>query len=262
MTWISLLTDYGVQDPFVAICHGVIARIAPQSRVIDVTHAIPPGDIRRGATVLAQALPYLPAGIHVAIVDPGVGTTRRAIAVRTGEHVLIGPDNGLLLPAAETVGGIRDAFELTNETLWLHPVSATFHGRDIFCPTAAHLANGFPISDVGLELQPDDLVRLPSPFAHLDDGRLDVEILSIDHFGNVQLACRDVPWTAGTRLRIEGRDSRLEAMRGTTFGSVPEGQAVVLVDSAGFVAVAIHRGSAAEALRVAEGDRLTIRPAV
>ena len=140
--YLSFLTDYGLEDGFVAACHGVAARIAPHASIIDVTHLVPPGDIRRGAAVLAQTVPYLPPAVHVAVVDPGVGTARRGVAVAAGDSVFVGPDNGLLSWAVTASGGAARAFSLTNRELWLARVAATFHGRDIFMPVAAHLAGG------------------------------------------------------------------------------------------------------------------------
>ena len=142
---LTFLTDYGLDDAFVAVCHGVAAQIAPDARVIDISHLVPPGDIRRGAAVLAQAVPYLPAAVHVAVIDPGVGTQRRAIAVEAGGSVFVGTDNGLLTWAIAAAGGARRAVELSNRGLWRDPVSATFHGRDIFMPAAAWLATGVPL---------------------------------------------------------------------------------------------------------------------
>ena len=140
--YLSFLTDYGLDDGFVAACHGVAARIAPHAGIIDVTHLVPPGDVRRGAAVLAQTVPYLPPAVHVAVVDPGVGTARRGVAVAAGDSVFVGPDNGLLSWAVTASGGAARAFSLTNRALWLASVAATFHGRDIFMPVAAHLADG------------------------------------------------------------------------------------------------------------------------
>jgi S-adenosylmethionine hydrolase len=165
---VTLLTDYGLEDGFVAACHGVIASICPPARIIDITHLVPPGDVRRGAAVMAQTVPYLPAGVHVAVIDPGVGTRRRAIAVAVGDRVFVGPDNGVLSWAA-TDEEIR-AFELTDQGLWLDPVSATFHGRDIFSPVAAHIAAGRDVATVGEEIDPAGLVRLPPPARNVRDG--------------------------------------------------------------------------------------------
>ena len=159
----SFLTDYGLEDGFVAACHGVAARIAPAARIIDITHLVQPGDVRRGAAVLAQTVSYLPPAVHVAVVDPGVGTARRAVAVAAGESILVGPDNGLLSWAIDALGGGQAAVQLTNGDLWLHPVSATFQGRDIFMPVAAHLAAGAELADAGDEIGVADLVVAASP---------------------------------------------------------------------------------------------------
>src|SRR6201993_4567005 len=161
--YLSFLTDYGLEDGFVAACHGVSARIAPHADIIDVTHLIPPGDVRRGAAVLAQTVTYLPPAVHVAVVDPGVGTVRRGIAVAAGDSVFVGPDNGLPSWAVTTAGGAARAFSLTNRDLWLASVAATFHGRDIFMPVAAHLARDAELVATGTEIDVADLVTLPAP---------------------------------------------------------------------------------------------------
>ena len=140
---ITFLTDFGLADDFVGVCHGVMKRIAPDCEVIDITHGIAPQAVLQGALTLANTLPYMPSGVHLAVVDPGVGTGRRALALRSGDgRFFVGPDNGLLLPAAERLGGIEAAHELTNPEYMLEPVSRTFHGRDVFSPAAAHLASG------------------------------------------------------------------------------------------------------------------------
>ena len=168
---LTFITDYGLEDGFVAACHGVAARIAPGVRVIDITHLVQPGDVRRGAAVLAQTVPYLPPAVHVAVVDPGVGTARRGVAVEAGNGILIGPDNGLLSWATAALGGASRAFQLTNGDLWLHPVSPTFHGRDIFMPVAAHLAAGTDLASVGDEIELADLVNLPAPTSRITDRK-------------------------------------------------------------------------------------------
>src|SRR6266545_825126 len=156
--WISLTTDYGTFDGFVAACHGAIARIAPDVRVIDVTHHVPPADVPRGAAVLAQTAPHLPLSVHCAVVDPGVGTARRGIAIETPNGALVGPDNGLLVWAAEALGGIDEVVELANKDWFLGDVSRTFHGRDIFAPAAARIASGASLGDAGPSVDPDTLV--------------------------------------------------------------------------------------------------------
>jgi S-adenosylmethionine hydrolase len=254
--WITLTTDYGLSDGFVAACHGVIARRAPAARVIDVTHLIPPGDVTRGAAVLAQAVPHLPPAVHVAVVDPGVGTARRAIAVDTPGGVLVGPDNGLLPQAAMALGGVRRAVRLTDPE-WLAPaVSATFHGRDVFAPVAARIAIGHDLAGAGPELDPAALVRLPDPLVIVGDDSVEAEVLTVDRFGNVQLAAPgSVLAGLGTLLTVCG----VRAVRGNTFADAPPGSLVIYVDSADHVAVAINGGRAVVALSVSPGDIVSIR---
>jgi S-adenosyl-L-methionine hydrolase (adenosine-forming) len=248
--WISLCTDYGDTDGFVAACHGVIARIAPHARVLDVTHAVAPGDVRRGAVLLADTLPWLPTAVHVAVVDPGVGTARRGIALVSGDAVLVGPDNGLLIPAAQVLGGMRAAYELIAPAYRLKTVSATFHGRDIFAPAAAHLAVGVPPDALGPAVDPASLVTLPVPMCQVDGDQIRVEVLTVDHFGNVALAAGTAELAAaglrtGTAAILRWPAGVEPLLVGTTFADVAQGELVLLVDSTGHLAVALRGGSAA-----------------
>jgi S-adenosylmethionine hydrolase len=287
VTFVSFTTDYGLADGFVAACHGVLLRAAPTVRIIDVTHLVPPGDIRRGATVLAQTITSLPRGVHLAVVDPGVGTARRPVVVRAagGQH-LVGPDNGLLLDAADRLGGIEAAVRLPIPA----GTPATFHGRDVFAPAAARLALGEELAALGTPLNPSTLVRLPTPHARLGpDGVLDAEVVLVDIFGNVQLAATGslladagLAPPARARLKLEPalgsgpgsaqesaqesgpgtEDERnLEIAVGETFGAVAPGELLLYVDAAGMAALAVRDGSAARALRLAPGDRITLRRA-
>lgn len=270
MTWITFLTDYGLQDHFVGVCHGVMATIAPDSRVLDVTHLVPPGNVGHGAELLRQAIRYLPAGVHLAIVDPGVGTARKAVVLAAGESLLIGPDNGLLVPAAEELGGTSAAFEVTNADFLLGNVSATFHGRDIFAPAAAHLSAGIPPARLGPSVDPGTLVRLPAPLRRIADGLVHGQVVLADRFGNLQTSldhafCQDAGITAGTELRLKASDLRLKAGGRAvvlpyvpTFGSVPEGRLLAHIDSSGRLSLAVNRGSAAETLGLAEGSVFTL----
>jgi S-adenosylmethionine hydrolase len=256
--WISLTTDYGLSDGFVAACHGVIARVAPAVRVIDVTHLVDPGDVRGGAAVLAQTVPYLPPAVHVAVVDPGVGTARRGIAVGTPGGILVGPDNGLLLDAADALGGVDTVVELANRDWFAATVSPTFHGRDIFAPVAARLASGAPLDEAGPRVDPGDLVRLPEPVVRVGEGWLEAEVLTIDRFGNVQLAApADALAGLGRELTVGG----VPAVRGGTFADAPPGKLVVYADSADRVAVAVNGGRAVVVLSCAQGDTLRIADA-
>jgi S-adenosylmethionine hydrolase len=248
--WISLCTDYGCADGFTAACHGVIARIAPQARVLDVTHAIAPGDVRHGSVLLADTLPWLPPAVHVAVVDPGVGTARRGIALVSGEAVLVGPDNGLLIPAAQALGGVRAAYELVEPSYRLPTVSPTFHGRDIFAPAAAHLACGITPDALGAAVDPGSLVVLPAPVCQVDGDRIRAEVLMVDHFGNVALSAgvtelAAVGLRAGVSATLRWPAGARRVRIGRTFADVAEGELVVLVDSAAHLAVARRGGSAA-----------------
>jgi S-adenosylmethionine hydrolase len=261
---VSFLTDYGLSDGFVAACHGVLRRLAPGLVIIDITHLVPPGDVRRGAAVLAQTVGYLPTGVHLAVVDPGVGTSRRGLAVTAPGGLLVGPDNGLLLAAAEVLGGARAAVELAV------PVGtpATFHGRDVFAPAAAALANGRPAAALGVEVDTAGLVRLPAPVVRLGPTAIEAEVVLVDHFGNIQLAApegmlADAGLTPGRVARLTGPAGPAEPVRarvGVTFGSVPPGELVLYADAAGMAAIAVHGGDAAARLHLRPGDLVEIRP--
>ena len=206
MTVVTFLSDYGLADEFVGVVHGVIARIAPEARVIDLGHGIARQDVRAGALVLARALPFAPPGVHLAVVDPEVGARRRAVALRTAEEdrLLVGPDNGLLLPAAERFGGIAEVVEISASPWRLEPMSATFHGRDLFAPVAAHLAAGAPLADAGQPLEPSELVALELPSARVEGEELVTHVLAIDRFGNLTLDATHEQLTAGG-LRVGDR---------------------------------------------------------
>ncbi|WP_026423417.1 SAM hydrolase/SAM-dependent halogenase family protein [Actinokineospora inagensis] len=254
--WVSFTTDYGLADGFPAVCEGVIARVAPHARVLHVSHEVARQDIRRGAALLAQAVTYLPRAVHLAVVDPGVGTARRPVAVVSPEGVFIGPDNGLLIPAAEVLGGVTAAYEITE--FYLQPVSATFHGRDIFAPAAANLANGVSPADLGPSIDLSELIRLPAPVTTVEPGRITTEVLGADTYGNVQLAATELGADPGAVVHAQVGDRSLEAVVGRTFADASAGSAVVLVDSAGQVAIAVNGGSAAAILRAQPGDRVVL----
>ena len=263
---LTLITDYGLDDGFVAACHGVAARIAPGARIIDITHLVPPGDVRRGAAVLAQTMPYLPPAVHVAVVDPGVGSTRRGIAVQAGDAILVGPDNGLLSWAAAALGGARRAFQLTNGEFWLHPVSQTFHGRDIFVPVAAHLAAGVDLPSVGTELDTGDLVTLPAPTSRVYDREAEGEVMSVDRFGNVQLsiAASDADRIGigfGAQLVVRCGRRQLTVPYLETFAAVAPGELVAFTDSAGLISLAVNAGDAAQQLGLPPGAHVRLAAA-
>ncbi len=265
---ITFLTDFGLQDDFVGTCHGVIKRIAPDADIIDITHGIEPQQVLQGALVLASTLPYMPEGVHLAVVDPGVGTHRNAVALRSGDGRLhVGPDNGLLVLAAERLGGIDGAWALESSAYRLEPVSRTFHGRDVFSPAAAHLARGVEPGELGPALDPATLVRLDVPSPVTGDGFVRAHVLIIDRFGNVQLnlTTDDLSRAGidpGTRVEIEIGLQRFYACAARTFSDVRVGDIVLYEDAYGNIALAINVGNAAEMLSARAGDALdiTVRP--
>jgi S-adenosylmethionine hydrolase len=265
---ISLLTDFGSRDPSAAICRGVILSIVPEARLLDISHDVAKFRIDHGALLLWCALPWLPVGTHLAVVDPGVGTERRPIALRTARgDVLVGPDNGLLIPAAERLGGIVTAALLTSPSARLAVVSSTFHGRDIFSPAAAHAALGTPLEDLGPAVQPADLVRLAWAPARSESGRLVAEVRYVDSFGNIKLGVEGTGLEAtigelrpGEPLELSG-DATARLPWSDTFDRVPPGELLALTDSYGLVELAVNQGSAAERLGLREGMHVELRRA-
>jgi S-adenosylmethionine hydrolase len=263
LTFITFLTDFGLQDDFVGTCHGVIARIAPEARVIDVTHGIPPQAVLQGALVLQNTVPYLPVGVHLAVVDPDVGGNRRAIAVRTGDgRTFVGPDNGLLLLAADELG-IAAAHELADARFRLPEVSHTFHARDVFAPAAAHLASGVAIEDLGPAVDPAGLVRVAVPEPDVGRTQISASVLVVDRFGNVSTNARrshvdGLGVERGGRVEIRLTLDRYFAVYVETFADAPPGELILYEDSYGLMTLAISRGDAAGLTGVAPGDELRI----
>ncbi len=265
---ITFLSDYGLADDFVGVCHAVIAGICPQALVIDLTHGVPAHDARAGALILSGSLRYMPVGVHLAVVDPGVGGERRAIALRTEEERLfVGPDNGLLMPAAEQCGGVVEAVDISRSPFRLEPVSATFHGRDIFAPVAARLAAGVTLAEVGDPCDPERLVTLGLPAARHEDGALVARAVYVDRFGNVQLNAGHED-LAGSGLKLGHRaalqvagEARYEAHFALTFADVEPGELILYEDAYRRLALAVSHGSAARVIGVAVDDELRLRPA-
>jgi S-adenosylmethionine hydrolase len=275
--FISFMTDFGVGSSAPSVCRGVMLDIAPDARLVDVTHAIRHFALRDGAFLLARSVPYFPIGVHVAVVDPGVGTARRPIAlhVARGDY-LVGPDNGLLMPAAHALGGIVAARALENRALWLPSVSRTFHGRDIFSPVAAHLAGGTPFETVGPSLEAAEITTLELPIATPRDGGLDTSVLLIDAFGNCRLAgeTSDLVTAFGEMERGERWFDLVLPARGaheatrvrvpwvSTFGDVPVGTPLLFEDAdyAG-PALAVNLGSAADVLGLELDTPVRLEPA-
>ena len=268
----GFLTDFGM-DGAAATCRAVMLSICRDAQIVDIAHTIRKYAIRDGAFLLRFALPYFPVGVHVGVVDPGVGTERRAIGVRTGRgDILIGPDNGLLLPPAEALGGIEEARELTNRDLWLPITTSTFHGRDIFAPVAAHLAAGdAPFEEVGATLEPDGLVAVPEPAVTVRPGTLETVITYVDSFGNARLAGErgDLAASLGElrdglavtiAIDADGSTLREHSQFASTFGAVPVGTSLLYIDSLGNLALADNQGNLARRLGIQPDQRVTITP--
>jgi S-adenosyl-L-methionine hydrolase (adenosine-forming) len=261
---LTFLSDYGHDDDFVGVCHAVIGRIAPGSQVVDLTHGIDRHDVRTGAIVLRRALPYCAPGVHLAVVDPEVGAERRGVALRTAEEdrLLVGPDNGLLSLAAQRFGGVVEAVDVARSPYRLEPVSATFHGRDLFAPVAAHLAAGASLAEAGDPLDPLELEQLEMPLARIEDGELVAHAITFDRFGNITLDVEH-PEVAGSGLQL-GRPVLVNgepAHYATTFADVPAGDLLLYEDAYRTLALAVNRGSAADRLGIARDDELRLRPA-
>jgi hypothetical protein len=258
---IVFLTDYGLSDPFVGICHGVIARIAPDVRVIDLTHALPRQDVLRGAIELERAIPYLPTEpVFLAIVDPGVGSSRRPVAIAAGDALLVGPDNGVLSLAWDALGGIDRAVEIASDEVVLSPVSRTFHGRDVFAPAAAHLANGMDLARLGPTVEAGGLRRLDVPGPMIAPGAVGARVTGIDGFGNVQLNATVSDLEAGQVTivdRVIVANGRRLPCAGT-FAELPEHEPGVIVDAQGFLSLVVNHGNAAAMLRLSAGDAVVL----
>ena len=262
---ICFISDYGLTDVLVGTCKGVMMGIATGVPIIDVTHTVPGFDVIRGAEALRHATRYMPEGsVYLAVVDPGDKTKRRALAaeVRSGA-CLVGPDNGLLLPAAEALGGIVRAVQLTNPRYHVHPVSSAFHGRDVFSPVAAHLAAGADLADMGEGVMPASMVALDFPgFWREADGGVAAEIINIDRFGNARLSVmqEDLDLPYDTPLEIGIRNEVIEARYVETFGTAEDGDLVTVLDSHWRLSLAVNKGNAARALLLSVGEEVRLKP--
>ena len=253
---VALYTDFGTADVYAGVLRGIISTIAPDAAVIDLTHGVPPGDLHAAAFMLLSAVPFLPRGtVHLCVVDPGVGTERDILAVRAGGHTFVAPDNGVLAPVVEALGGPTDLRRVTNRRLMRRRRSATFHGRDVMAPVVAHLVRGIDFAMVGEPVQ--DFRSLPGFAPEIGADRATGRVLHIDRFGNLvtNLLPGELPGPPGTwRVSVAGR---VVARWGTTFADAPSGELLVFPGSVGFLEVAVRDGSAAAALDAAPGATVT-----
>ncbi|CAN5853173.1 SAM-dependent chlorinase/fluorinase [soil metagenome] len=261
---ICFLSDFGLVDDFVGTCKGVMASIAPGVCIIDLTHDVPDFEIEAGAEFLQHATRYMPMDtVYLAVVDPGVGTDRRAIAIRTADGpMMVGPDNGLLIPAAKSLGNVSEAVELTNTGYQIQPVSSTFHGRDIFSPAAAHLAAGEKLSDLGGEIEADSLVSMALPgFEMVSETTFKAQILDIDRYGNARLSILqdEADLRYGAALAVDAGDGEMPVLYEATFGAAGNGDLVLVPDSHWRLSLAIYKGNAAHALDLRPGCEIRLR---
>lgn len=262
---ITFVSDFGKNDDFVGVCHGVIAQRSPRSAVINLTHGIEAQDINQGARVIRNTLRYTPMGVHLCVVDPGVGTARRGIAVRCVDgRYFVGPDNGLMEPAIRECGGVSAGVELNNADFHITPISPTFHGRDIFAPAAAHIAHGGDMGELGTAIEPASVVRLEIETSTVSDDTLLAPVWNIDQFGNTALSCTGSELHTflgdGTTAEVTIRNERLFVMVGQTFADVPTGELLLYVDAYDNVSLAMNRGDVTSIFRLKVGDVLRIRP--
>jgi S-adenosylmethionine hydrolase len=263
---ISFLSDYGTSDEFVGVVKSVIRSISPETTVVDITHEIRPYDIKGAALTLARSVQYLCPGVVLAIVDPGVGTDRRAVAIEVGggQSYLVGPDNGVLASAIGMVGGATAAVELTETDYQLPAPGPTFAGRDVFAPAAAHLCAGVPLDALGPQVDPAELVPGLVPLPRDENGAIVGEVLWVDRYGNCQLNVDPeavAAWGERVQLRwTKPREGTRTAVRASTYGDLKAGQVGLVVDSYGLLAVSVPRGSAAETLGVVAGDEMSLVP--
>jgi S-adenosylmethionine hydrolase len=270
---VSLLTDYGLDDEFVGVVKSVIRDLAPHAAIVDLTHGVRPFDVRAGSLALARAIPYVAEGIVVGVVDPGVGTSRKAIAVEVGDGagVLVGPDNGLLAPAVALAGGATRAVELDNAAYQLEAPGATFAGRDVFAPAAAHLCNGVDLAELGSPL--DSALLVPGMIAlpRTEVDGLHAEVLWVDRFGNCQLNVGPDEVAAltsgsgrpdGDVVTVVCGEQRRSARLAVAFGDLPTGTVGLVLDSQGMYALALDRRSAAAELALGPGDAVLLTATV
>jgi S-adenosylmethionine hydrolase len=264
---ITFLSDYGYEDEFAGVCRAVIRQIAPEAPVIDLTHGIERQGVRQGAVALANALPFCPPGVHLAVVDPGVGSRRRGVAMAVAEQgrILVGPDNGLLSRAADRLGGAVEAVDLARSPFRLEPMSATFHGRDLFAPVAAHLAIGARLEEAGEAIDPGTLTLLELPIPSVEANRVTAHAIHLDGFGNATLdldaaMLSEGPLHPGESLEVRAPDGRFEARWVRTFSDVERGEVLLYEDSSGALALAVNGGSAEGLLNLGPDAKIVLRP--
>ncbi|MGH8999242.1 MAG: SAM hydrolase/SAM-dependent halogenase family protein [Acidimicrobiia bacterium] len=263
--YISFLSDYGLVDEFVGVCKAVMLSVAPEAHILDVTHDVPPYDVRSGALTLARAVQYLPAGVVLAVVDPGVGSERRAVAAEVETGHLVGPDNGLLAPAVAVLGGARRVVSLDNTEYQLDSPGPTFAGRDVMAPAAGHLAAGGALEELGTVVDPLTLIPGMMPLSRPEDGGVAGEVLWVDRFGNAQLNIDPDELGAlglrpGSTLQVRVGTEQRMARWVAAYADAQPLELALVVDSYGLVALAYDRRPAAEGLSLGPGSAVKLLP--
>lgn len=261
---VTFLTDFGYSDEYAGVCRLVIHGVDPRIQVIDISHGVPPGDVRRGALALASAVRFSAPAVHIAVVDPGVGSGRRALVLSCGEHHLVGPDNGLLSLAADVLGGVEAAFDVSATPVRVG-ASDTFHGRDVFSPVAAELARGAAPGELGDAVGFRELIPLRLPEPVVTPQQVDAHVLYLDQYGNVVLNLHSEVldgtfFTEGVAVWIETSMQKMLVPLGRTFTDVEAGEPVLFTDSTGYLALAVNRGSAASRFGLGPDNQLRITP--
>lgn len=261
---VTFTSDFGTSEEWVGVVKGVILSINPAAVIVDISHEIPPFDIGKGAFVLAAALPHMPKGVHLAVVDPGVGTRRLAVAMECGRgDYLVGPDNGLLVPAAERLGGVTRVYFLENRDFFRHPIHPTFHARDIFAPVAAHLSLGVDPSEMGVPMEVEDLVPAPWGRAREGEGAIYATVIDVDRFGSLRLNAypeqmKELGYQLGDQVLVGIGEGEMEFALVSTFGDVEAGTPLLFEDSSGVIALGVSGGSLVERTGSRPGDAVVI----
>lgn len=262
---ITFLSDFGLEDGWVPQVKSVIKSINPCAKIIDISHHIPSFNVKKGAFVLAATLPFMPRGIHLAVVDPSVGTKRKAIALRVRRgDILVGPDNGLFIPAALRLGGVEEVVEVTNRSYMLPEISFTFHARDVFAPVCAYLSRGTPLENLGRKIRVDVLQPAPWGKPYVKERVLFGEIIDIDKFGTLRTNFEEEDLKKASlfdksKLLLKIKDKEFGIPRVKTFGEVDEGKPLLLFDSSGYLSLAVNKGDASKKFLLKVGDRVTLR---
>ncbi|HDP69745.1 MAG TPA: hypothetical protein ENN38_02925 [Actinobacteria bacterium] len=263
--FITFTSDFGLEDGWVGVCKGVILNISPDVKIVDISHHIPSFNTKKASFVLSSSLSYMPVGIHLAVVDPGVGTSRRPLVLKTGRgDYLVGPDNGLLIPPAEKLGGVIKAIEIKDDKFMSKLICPTFHARDVFAPVVGYLASEVNLTDIGVEIPKENLAPgLWEEAVGLEQGEIECEVIDIDKFGTIHLnfpkdRLSKMNMSYGKIIEVSWKKGSVKLPFCRTFGDVPVNSSLMLVDSTDYLSLAVNLGSAADSFKLEEGDKIIL----